>query len=64
MENLYVATVLTVYSIETFFFSFFLFVFLLLVATVLTVYSIETINDGRVINISIICCNSAYCLRY
>ena len=58
-----VATVLTVYGIETFFFS----IDILnssLVATVLTVYGIETSDNCFFICNWFCCCNSTYRLRY
>ncbi len=57
-----VATVLTVYGIETA-----IGIHLLsgdLVATVLTVYGIETSNAQIYTTLANACCNSAYRLRY
>ena len=60
--ELHVATVLTVYGIETNLRPY-LDVHILLVATVLTVYGIETIDDPQDVEDSM-CCNSTYRLRY
>ena len=57
-----VATVLTVYGIETLFFKRKTFL-TLLVATVLTVYGIETGSRDRA-DTYVDGCNSAYRLRY
>ena len=58
---LYVATVLTVYGIETVHLG--KYYSLYLVATVLTVYGIETFSVARDIRCQF-CCNSTYRLRY
>ena len=58
-----VATVLTVYGIETFFSVRFLII-ILTVATVLTVYGIETCDSILEIISFFASCNSTYRLRY
>ena len=58
-----VATVLTVYGIETID-AYKTFELLEKVATVLTVYGIETTRTGEIIAISFEGCNSTYRLRY
>ena len=59
-----VATVLTVYGIETSFTTFYIDYTFYNVATVLTVYGIETNMDRRFTCMNLLCCNSAYRLRY
>ena len=61
--NMFVATVLTVYGIETID-AYKTFELLEKVATVLTVYGIETTRTGEIIAISFEGCNSTYRLRY
>ena len=59
-----VATVLTVYGIETPLIDKDLALLRSSVATVLTVYGIETPSKPRQIRFSLSCCNSTYRLRY
>ena len=60
---MYVATVLTVYGIETFNILFSVSIHNDTVATVLTVYGIET-DLHHCDGVSLISCNSTYRLRY
>ena len=61
--NLPVATVLTVYGIETRVFPYLINKLWMRVATVLTVYGIETAGESPHNTVNM-CCNSTYRLRY